>query len=161
MHKHRYSPTHRMTPVQRYLLILFGTLFVLTLAIMTVAPPTKAAEPSTRNTYAPCVQGWQAPESDRAAQCRAKGWRIGARYTVSPSQVLRYYDLPRCPEEDGAKQSCGWNVDDKDGDGCGYVYLALRSTDAKGRHHTEYVYLYRWHRGHLVQWQRWDKTCGY
>jgi hypothetical protein len=83
-----------------------------------VGEPADAAPPSVTERwtqpYGGCKEGWQAPRSEGAAECRAHGWTIRPRIVVGPRGVVRYHHLPRCAQEDGSgtvRGTCSWNFD--------------------------------------------------
>lgn len=101
-----------------------------------------AARGSVTEPYGGCKEAYQAPHSQGAKECRAKGWTIKRRLVVTPHAVVRFTRLPHCREEDGSGQrsACTWNIGRKiDGDGQGLSYWV---SGPHARHHDRIHYVW-------------------
>lgn len=111
--------------------------------------PGHAASVQLNQPYGGCKEGWQAPHSPGARDCRHLGWTIKHRLVVTPRGVVTLTRLPHCREEDGSGQrsACTWNIGrPADGDGRG----ASLWIDERDRFH------YVWERSPLVPGWHWS-----
>lgn len=96
-----------------------------------LAPPAQAwTEP-----YGGCDEGWQAPHSVGADQCRDHGWIVRHRLVIDPHKVLRYTSLPACYTDDGTGRYCTWRASEQ-GNHRGYSYYLNRPE------HPRYIWEY-------------------
>jgi hypothetical protein len=80
--------------------------------------------------YGGCDEGWQAPRSQGADDCRDMGWVVKARLVVGPNGWVHVVRLPRCATEDGGR--CYWQAR-RQGNGRGVSFVNLGSTDEPRR----------------------------
>lgn len=83
-------------------------------------------QPADAATYGGCKEGWQAPHSAGADQCRAHGWTITSRYVISPHSRLVASRLPHCAYEDETGP-CLWDAR-RDGNGRGSSFIVRNET---------------------------------
>lgn len=86
--------------------------------------------------YGGCDEGWMAPHSKGARECRSFGWIIRPRLVVGPHGVVRASWLPSCGVEDSSSGPipCSWNFRRTDGNGLGLAYW-VTGTHGSNRAH--------------------------
>lgn len=97
---------------------------LLGLLMVVVGQPADAAT----QPYGGCDEGWQAPRSAGADDCRALGWTIRKRLVVNNHGRVVVHAMPSCPSED-AGRFCSWNINPGDGNGQGQAFWR----DSQGR----------------------------
>jgi hypothetical protein len=93
-----------------------------------------AGQPADASTwtqpYGGCDEGWQAPRSAGAQDCRDHGWIVRSRLVVNPHGRVVAHSMPSCPDEERGR-FCSWNINPTDGNGRGAQFWR----DADSRAH--------------------------
>lgn len=118
------SKHHQRVAIRIVIGLLLAVTFVGLLSALSAAEAGDDFTPGTwQQPYGGCKEGWQAPRSEGARQCRDHGWTVRHDLVVSPRGIIRYDNMRTCKFEDGSGQrsACIWHGQ-VDGNGRGLTY---------------------------------------
>jgi len=151
LHRGECNADPNRPALNRFIALLALTTICLSLLTFINVQRAKADEPTQQpakqQPYGGCDEGWQAPRSIGARECRALGWVVRPRLVVDPHGLVVMSRLPHCTFEDASSGPipCSYNFGrPTDGFGGG---LAFWVTGTHAHNRTHYVWTTRPHNG--------------